>query len=218
MAHPERLATIKADGQHIIDATRATPERIVPQYPTWTLHDLLLHVATIHARTAEICTSLPQERVPFPALSPGDDLCAQAENELGRLLEALAAADPDAEVWTFGSDHHVRFWERRMVLETGVHRWDAQGAVGTPDPLRPRVAIDGLDEFSDFYLGRLGDVPTIDVHATDVDRTWRYGDGAPTATVEGTASSLFLRLMSRPGTPFPAAWETVVDALATPAD
>lgn len=218
MADQQRLATIRADGQRIIDAARAAPNRPVPQYPTWTLHDLLLHVATIQARTAEVCTSLPQERISSPALPLAHDLCTQAEEALTQLLDALVAADPDAEVWTIGLDRHVRFWERRMVIETGVHRWDAQAATETPDPLPPTVAIDGLDEFTDFYLGRLGDVPTIDVHATDIGRTWRYGDGEATTTVEGTASELFLRLMSRPGAAFPVAWEQAVDSLASPAD
>jgi len=80
------------------------------------------------------------------------------------------------------------------------------------------VATDGLDEFTDMYLGRLGDVPTIELVATDLGRSWRYGPGEPEATIRGTASELFLRLMSRPGPPLPTAWEQAVDALGSPAD
>ncbi len=105
-----------------------------------------------------------------------------------------------------------------MVIETGVHRWDAQGALGGPDPLLSVVATHGLDEFTDVYLGRLGDVPTIELVATDLGRSWRYGRGGPSATIEGTASELFLRLMSRPGAPLPSEWEHAVDALGSPAD
>lgn len=218
MATQNRLDAIVREGQRLIDFARGAPGRIVPQYPTWTLTDLTMHVATIHARTAEICRTLPPERIDFADLARGDDPFGLAETSLTTMVEVLSQADPDAAVWTVGSDQRVRFWERRMLIETGVHRWDAQSTVGTADPLLLIVASDGLDEFTDFYLGRLGDVPTIEVVATDLERSWRYGEGEPVDVVRGTASELFLRLMSRPGTPFPPAWERAVDGLASPAD
>jgi uncharacterized protein (TIGR03083 family) len=214
----ERIAAIEVEGRRIIDIARSEPDTQIPQYPSWTLRDLALHLAAIHGRTAEICSSLAQARIDTPELPSGMDAFEWAERTLEQLLGSLSAADPEAVVWTFGNDKRVRFWQRRMVVETGVHRWDAEGAVGTQAALRDLVATDGLDEFTDFYLGRLGPVPTIELVATDVDRCWRYGDGEPQATVRGTASDLFLRLMSRPGTALPAAWESAVDALASPAD
>ncbi len=63
-----------------------------------------------------------------------------------------------------------------------------------------------------------GDVPAIELLATDVGRAWRYGAGEPEMIVEGSASDLFLRLMSRPGVVLPRAWEQAVDALGSPAD
>jgi hypothetical protein len=90
--------------------------------------------------------------------------------------------------------------------------------MGQPDALLSDVARHGLDEFPDMYLGRLGDVPTIDLTATDLGRSWRYGEGEPVATIEDTASALFLRLMSRPGAALPAAWQRAVDAMGSPAD
>lgn len=218
MANMERIETIAADGQRIVDCARSAPDQVVPQYPTWTLRDMALHLANIHARTAEICRTLAQERIELGARPPGEDPLDWAQTALTQLVAALSDADPEAPVWTFGSDRHVRFWIRRMVIETGVHRWDAENAVGIPAPLPDLVATDGLDEFVDFYLGRLGGVPTIDVSATDVDRTWRYGEGEPTSLVSGTASDLFLRLMSRPGATFPPEWEAAVDALGSPAN
>jgi uncharacterized protein (TIGR03083 family) len=121
-------------------------------------------------------------------------------------------------VWTFVADRSLDFWRRRMVIETGVHRWDAQLAATEPEPLFRRVSRYGLDEFDQLYLPRLGDVPTLELRATDLGRTWRYGDGDPVATVEGPASDLFLRLMSRLGVALPNAWEEAVDALGSPAD
>jgi len=61
-------------------------------------------------------------------------------------------------------------------------------------------------------------VQTIELTATDLGRSWRYGDGEPTARIAGEASELFLRLMSRPGVELPADWAQAVDSLGSPAD
>ena len=210
------LAAIEREGRRIIELARAEPSAHTRQYPTWTLVDLAVHLGGVHGRTAEVCRSLPPERVPTPDPDPGVDPVEWAEAQLGRLLEALAAADPEAEVWTLVSDRRLAFWGPRMVIETGVHRWDAEDAVDEPAPLLEIVATHGLDEFSALYLPRLGDLPTLGLHATDLDRRWRYGWGPASEVVEGTASELFLRLMSRPGVALPEAWARAVDALARP--
>ncbi len=218
MTTAEDLATIEYESRRIIALGRAAPEAVVPQYPTWTLRDLVIHVAAVHGRTAVICRTLPQDRIPTPALPAGADPFEWAEAQGGAMLEGLRTADPDLTVWTLVPDKRLSFWVRRMVIETGVHRWDAQGAADGPEPLLESVATGGLDEFPDMYLPRLGEVPTVELGATDLGRSWRFGPGAPAFRVEGTASDLFLRLMSRPGAPLPAAWEQAVDALGSPAD
>lgn len=217
MASVQELTAIEREGSCILALGRAAPGSVVPQYPTWTLRDLVVHVAGVHGRTAVICRTLPQERIPIPRLPDGHDPFDWAEEQLESMLEALASADPDAEVWTFVPSPRLAFWVPRMVIETGVHRWDAQSAVGDPDPLPPIVAAGGLDEFGDLYLPRLGDVPAIELVATDLGRGWRYGQGDPAMVIEATASDLFLRLMSRPGAALPRAWEAAVDALSAPA-
>ncbi|HEX6222371.1 MAG TPA: hypothetical protein VF115_14870, partial [Acidimicrobiia bacterium] len=119
--------------------------------------------------------------------------------------------------WGFGPTPSVGFWERRMVIETGVHRWDAAQAFEEEDRLIDNVARSGLDEFGHMWLPHLGDVQTLEVTATDLDRTWAYGDGFPTASVEGTASDLYLRLVSRPSpVSLPDDWAAAVDGLAPP--
>lgn len=210
------LATIEYEAWRIIELGRQTPDREVPQYPTWSLTDLVMHVAGVHGRTTTICRDLPQERVPRPRLPDGADPFEWAAVQLSGMLEALADADPAAEVWTFVDDPALGFWVRRMVIETGVHRWDAQGAVGEAEPLLDRVARHGLDEFDQLYLPKLGEVQPVLLHAINLERSWRMGEGEPTAVVEDTASNLFLRLMSRPGASLPTDWETAVDALAPP--
>jgi uncharacterized protein (TIGR03083 family) len=65
------------------------------------------------------------------------------------LVTVLRAADPDAPCWVWGADPHVRFWSRRVLHETTVHRCDAELALGLPVTIEPAVAVDGIDEFLD---------------------------------------------------------------------
>jgi uncharacterized protein (TIGR03083 family) len=212
------LSIIESEGSRIIELGRVAPHAIVPQYPRWTLRDLVVHVATVHGRTAAICETLPVERIAGPSPPSGVDPFEWAAAQLGRMLEGFATADLDAHVWTFIPDPTLRAWVRRMVIETGVHRWDAESASGQPAALLDVVAAHGLDEFDQMYLDRLGHVRTIELRATDLGRTWRFGEGEPDTTIEGSASNIFLRLMSRPGIELPADWAGAVDSLGSPAD
>lgn len=214
---PENLDTIITEGERFLEFARRDPGRIVPQYPTWSLTDLVTHLASIHARTIAICATLPRERISAPQLPEGNDPFDWCEHTLSAMVEALDEADLDAGVWALIPPHTVSTWERRMVIETGIHRWDAQQAFEEPAPLLPIVASSGLDEFTHMWLPRLGDLPTLEVIAADLDRSWRFGGGDPITSVTGTASNLFLRLMARPGAELPPEWETAVDGLATPA-
>ncbi len=217
MLSAENLAAIESEGRRLGSTGRRDPGRSVPQYPGWTLADLASHTASIHARTSLICHELPTERVSAPRLPEGVDVFDWYETTLDEMLAALTEADPTARCWGFGPDPNVGFWERRMVIETGVHRWDAFGAFAGEDRLLDLVALSGLDEFSDMWLPHLGDVQTLLVRATDVDRSWVYGDGEPDASVEGTVSDLYLRLVSRPSpVALPSDWADAIDGLAPP--
>jgi len=200
-----------------VAAVRRDPARLVPQYPEWTLSDLASHTASIHGRTVIICREHPQERISAPRLPENRDAADWCEETLEEMVAALRESDPSTRVWTFGSEPSIGFWERRMVVETGVHRWDASDAFGVAEGLTERVAEAGLDEFAQNYLSRLGDVETLEVVATDLGRSWIYGTGDPTASVEGTASDLYLRLVARQSpVELPLAWAAAVDGLAPP--
>lgn len=217
MLSAENLAGIESEGRRLAQAARRDPEREVPQYPDWTLADLVSHTASIHGRTTLICRELPEERVSAPRLPQGMDPIDWYEETLDDMLEALRAADPDAPCWAFGPEPNVGFWERRMVIETGIHRWDAFQAFGEEDPLTDLVARSGLEEFGDMWLRQLGSVPTLHLTATDMGRSWVYGEGEPVASIEGTASDLYLRLVSRPSpVDLPEVWAEAVDGLAPP--
>jgi hypothetical protein len=79
------------------------------------------------------------------------------------------------------------------------------------------VALSGLNEFETMWLPRLGELPVLEVKAVDLGRAWMFASGSPLRTVTGTASDLYLRLMSRPSpVELPLQWAAAVDALEPP--
>jgi uncharacterized protein (TIGR03083 family) len=94
------------------------------------------------------------------------------------VVAALEAADPDADVWTFGLPRTVRFWLRRQAHETTLHAWDAGTASGAALPIDAELAADGVDEYVDFVPRTLKREPgtwtgeTIHLHRTDGPGEW----------------------------------------------
>jgi hypothetical protein len=94
-----------------------------------------------------------------------------------------------------------------------VHRWDAEGTVGTPNPLDTAIAAAGLDELVDCFIplqygyGAVPPAVTVGLHADDLARTWTLQPpaevagggpvGATAATLSGPASDLLLALLHR---------------------
>lgn len=214
MASAENLRVIESEGRRLALAAKRDPARPVPQYPGWALADLISHTASIHGQTAEVCRDLPTESVSTPGPPEGVDVHDWYDATLDEMLAVLTAADPTSPCWGFGPGSNVGFWERRVVTETGVHRWDADQAFGEEDDLDEVVAHRGLDEFGHVWLPLLSGVQTLQVTATDLGESWIYGKGDPTATVEAPASALVLRLMSRPSSvELPEDWTRAIDGL-----
>lgn len=217
MLSAENLAAVESEGRRLAITARRDPDRAVPQYPGWSLTDLVAHTGSIHRRTTTVVTEQPLERIPAPSPPSAVDVIEWYEAGLDAMLAVLTDADPDTPCWAFGPRQCVGTWETRMVIETGVHRWDAYQAFGEEDRLTDRVAGAGLDEFADMWLPRLPDLSGLEVVADDLGRSWAYGP-APRATVTGTASDIYLRLMSRPSPVLlPDDWVAAVDALGAPA-
>jgi uncharacterized protein (TIGR03083 family) len=211
------LRLIGSEGRIILADGRRDPDRPVPQYPDWTMTDLVVHTGAIHARTTLICESLPTERISAPPLPDGADPFDWYEEALEAMVRALGAADASAPVWGFIPDCTVSYWIDRMLIETGVHRHDADAAFGEDGSLPEEVAVTGLDEFASMWLPRLGDIPRLRLIASDLDRSWIFGSGEPVGSVTGSVSDLYLRLMSRPSAVvLPESWATAVDGLAPP--
>ncbi|MFC5754001.1 maleylpyruvate isomerase family mycothiol-dependent enzyme [Actinomadura rugatobispora] len=126
-------------------------ETPVPTTPDWSLGDLARHVGVIHRWAEALVRTGAQERRSPRGLGVA---VPEAPEELpswlvegGELLvKTLREHDPAEPVWGWGPDHHVRFWSRRMVHETLVHRCDAELALGRDPVIDAAVAEDGVAE------------------------------------------------------------------------
>ena len=213
----DALVIIESEGKRILDLGREDIARPVPQYPGWTMGGLLAHTGAILGRSSLICRDLLTERPQSPRPGEDDDVADWFEERLNEVLAVFGECDPTASVWGFGPEPTVGFWHDRMLIEVGVHRWDAEQAFGEPPPLVDDVAVTGLDEFRVMWFPRLEDIQPLALTATDLGRHWHYGEGEPASTIEAPASEIYLRLMGRPSSVvLPDDWAAAVDSLEPP--
>jgi len=218
-AEVDRFATL------IDDRVLATP---VPSCPEWTIADLTTHLGTVHRWAEHLVRSLAPERIASSTMGLGEPEPSGAWIHAGgsALVATLRAADPAAPMWAWGKDHHVRWWSRRQLHETLVHRMDAELALGLVPTTTAAVASDAIDEFlvnlaraahfSPNVKNLHGDGARLVFRASDVDRAWAvvlHEDGftvqdgagaAPAAaTLQGPALPLLLVIYRRAplGTP-----------------
>lgn len=211
------LESIESEGKRILELGRDDLARPVPQYPDWTMGGLLAHTGAILGRTSLICRDLLTERPQSPRPEEGDDVAVWFEERLTEVLAVFGDCDPSAPVWGFVPDPTVGMWINRMLIEVGVHRWDAEQAFLEPAPLLDEVAEAGLDEFGTMWFPRLGELDVLALTATDLGRHWHYGEGEPASSIEAPASEIYLRLMSRPSNVvLPDDWAAAVDSLEPP--
>ncbi|HET6859457.1 MAG TPA: maleylpyruvate isomerase family mycothiol-dependent enzyme [Streptomyces sp.] len=184
-AHRDAVATETAALVALVrGASLATP---VPSCPGWTLLDLVRHTGSVQ----RWFSVLLRQRVQAPPRSREVELRLPAHEDgyadwltesSAEAAAAFADTDPDAPMWAWGADHHARFWMRRMLFETLVHRADAQLALGQRPVIDPGLAADGVDEFlvnlpfaASFAPDTAqlrGDDETIRFRCTDRDGDW----------------------------------------------
>jgi uncharacterized protein (TIGR03083 family) len=197
----------------------ASPSARVPSCPEWSVHDLASHLGVIHRWAQRLVatrspewvggSSMDLERGPVDAtwLRRGGDT----------LVTTLRSADPVAEMWAWGPDHHVRWWSRRQLHETLVHRIDLELGVGTTSLVEPFLAVDAIDEFlvnlesAGRFSPRVrelrGDGGLLQFSATDASASWTVElrpegfalvDAAPPdAQLRGRATELLCVLYRR---------------------
>ncbi|MFI9155651.1 maleylpyruvate isomerase family mycothiol-dependent enzyme [Streptomyces sp. NPDC053367] len=221
-----RSAIAAETARFVAALTHADLTTPVPSCPGWTLADLVKHTgsvqrwfaALLHARIQEP----PRSREVDLRLPDRQDGYADWLAESATVAEkAFAATDPDLPMWAWGVDQHARFWARRMLFETLLHRVDAELALGLRPVIERRSAVDGIDEFlvnlpfAAFFAPDVAQLRapggTIRFRATDGDGDWLVrlrpdGFGLDTtasaaepadATVRATAADLLLLVYGR---------------------
>lgn len=180
---------------------------------------LLKHTGTTHRWVMVVIERGARERVDHRTVELGlpdapSDYPAWLEEGAARLVRTLSPLDPDAPVWTWGADQHVRFWPRRMAHETAMHRWDGEHAAGVAAPIDADLAVDGIQERFDnlaympFREPFTGGGDTVHLHCTDRDGEWLVRiepDGVRVTrehakgdvAARGSASDLLLVLQGR---------------------
>jgi uncharacterized protein (TIGR03083 family) len=221
----EHIESLRVEGDLLAAAVaQAGPDAPVPTCPDWLVRDLVHHTGTVHRWATDIVAT-PR------ATPPSDDEFAVILGPMpsdralvdwfrdghATLVDALRAAARDVDCWSFlAAPSPLAFWARRQDHETGMHRVDAQSAVGTIDSLPAAVAADGIDELLTCFVTRRGarlrsDTPrSLLVAPEDVDAAWRVeiADAVTTTrgaaqpadcTIRGAATDLHRLLWNRAG-------------------
>jgi len=220
-------------------AARLGLDASVPSCPGWTVADLVTHIGIVHRNWSNQVRTrgqepmeLPDEEITvLPGLMPylekleqGQSRANEAppgliewfEQGAAELEDALRNVKPDEPIWSWSDNHTAAHHYRMQAIETMLHRWDAQLAHGTPDPMGEALARDGIDQNFDIMLParRRWNVPstgrgeTYHFHLTDGEGEWflRFMGDTVTVTrehakgdvaVRGTAPDLFLFLWGR---------------------
>ena len=192
---------------------RGDADAQVPSCPEWTLRDLAKHVGGVQGFWTHVLAEGTGRPKPAFDDEPGPSAGLWLVQIGGFLVNELKAASADTKVWTWNpADQSAAFAARRMAHETAVHRFDAQMAIGKPEPIEPALAADGIEEI--FVMvdawpesGR-GEGQTLHLHSAegdewliamnpdglDVRREHAKGDLA----LKGAVSDLELVLYNRP--------------------
>jgi uncharacterized protein (TIGR03083 family) len=222
-AHIEAL---RAEGARTAAAVAASsPDAAVPTCPEWVVRDLVRHLGGVHrwatsyvaeARTEVWAVELDEVVVSWPHDA---ELAAWLGQGCAALADALAAAPPNLECWTFlRAPSPLAMWARRQAHETAIHRVDAELAAGIAvSPMDASFAADGVGELLECFVPRRStklraeEAASLLVGCTDHDAAWvlRIGaDGVTTealagvepgadCTVRGPATDLYLALWNR---------------------
>ena len=172
-------------------------DRPVPTCPGWTVRKAVRHMGGAHRWALEMVKTREQVNPRTIDLGrPADDagLPAWFQDGAAALAAGFRATAGDTPLWVWGPDAHARFWSRRMLHETSVHRGDIELALGRTPQYDRAVAVDGVDEFLENLPNALyfapkvselnGDGETLHLHATDVEAKNGEGDAEWLITLE----------------------------------
>lgn len=154
---PDRyLDLVEQDGRRLADVAAAGDlDAPIPSCPGWAVRDCVVHTGEVY-RDKVACIRLnrqPGDGDVEQAPPPGTEPVAWFTEGLDALLAELRSHDPTDPAYSWSADQTVGFWYRRMAQETAVHRLDVEDGRGTPTPIDDELAVDGIDEVLDVFLG-----------------------------------------------------------------
>ena len=213
MDHNTLLTAVEREGRALLAAAERDPSTRIEHCPDWDASGLVDHIAGVWSfMAAQIEAASPDKPT-----GPDPDDPSTASDRLSRLVALLASVEPATPCWNWcPKEGRTASWMvRRMAHENNIHRWDAENAVGNPDPLDADLAHDGVDEILDVSWrhlpsGPVGDYPssTLHLHRTDGDGEWLLSSAGGQlvvghehakgdAAARGTASDLNLLVWGR---------------------
>lgn len=185
------LAQIAEESGRLLATDPAHLGHPIPHIDGWTVGDVIGHTGWVSRyvtllQSAEPDTPPSRSSVPNPPA--GSEVLAWSAEAVAGLRHALDASDPDVVRPSFAGPQPASWWVRRMAHELSMHRWDVAAALGTPQPIDPAIAVDGIDEIFDVFVPTrmrfetlAGKGETLHLHSTDEGE----GAGEWTATIHG---------------------------------
>ncbi|MGC1420330.1 MAG: maleylpyruvate isomerase family mycothiol-dependent enzyme [Acidimicrobiales bacterium] len=192
----------------------------VPTCPGWSVYDVAEHLGIVHRWAERLVSLRSPTRIPSDEMDldrgPVDAPWMRRGGEA--LVSTLRAGDPETPMWAWGEDQHLRFWPRRQLHETLMHRMDVEIASGISPYADSSLAADCLDEFlanllpasrfSPLVRELKGHGEVLLIRANDTDATWSMrlledgfemgtASGPSDAVMTGTALELLLAFYRR---------------------
>lgn len=176
-----------ADHRHLLQVETArlcqtNPSNLdldVPHLDGWTVRSVIGHTGWVF-RFATLAVQAdpgdPPSRSSVPEPPPGREVIDWLASGYAGLRDALDGAELDAIVPTFTGPQPTSWWFRRLGHEVAMHRWDAESASTSPEPIDPQQALDGIDEVLQVFVPARMQFPvlagageTVHLHATDIE-------------------------------------------------
>ncbi len=190
------LEALHLEGERLLAAAQGCLDQPVPACSGWSVEDVVFHLGSVYSHKV---AALRHGRRPIEGEWGLPDDAADLDwchEQLHAVATELARRPADEPAWTWWEpDQSVGFWQRRMALETVVHRVDVEAAAGAVTPVAADLALDGIDEVLSVMLTDAG-FEGPGSRRADGDRVVVAIDGVE---VDGAPSDVLLWLWGRIG-------------------